>query len=201
LLHRLVNDCDDLKLTHVLVDLGLAQILPMFDDDTGAEPKIISASFADPYLLLVRDDASIYVVRCDESNELEDIEREDNTLLEIKWLSGCLYTDSGEVFSEKSSSEGRDGDQAFMFLLSAEGALYVSEVIFPIIVNYFNLSKVYALPDLSKPVYVAEGLSFIPPTLSADYVARRAATREMLTEILVTDLGDSTSKSPYLIVS
>jgi len=61
--------------------------------------------------------------------------------------------------------------------------------------------EIYALPDLSKSVYVAEGLCFVPPVLSADYAARRSAARETLTEILVADLGDSVSKSPYLIVS
>lgn len=37
--------------------------------------------------------------------------------------------------------------------------------------------------------------------LSADYAARRSAARETLTEILVADLGDEVSTSPYLIVS
>jgi cleavage and polyadenylation specificity factor subunit 1 len=50
-------------------------------------------------------------------------------------------------------------------------------------------------------MYVAEGLCFVPPVLSADYAARRSAARETLTEILVADLGDSVSKTPYLIVS
>ncbi len=61
--------------------------------------------------------------------------------------------------------------------------------------------QIYALPDLSKAVYVAEGLCFVPPVLSADYAARRSAARETLTEILVADLGDEISTSPYLIVS
>jgi cleavage and polyadenylation specificity factor subunit 1 len=55
--------------------------------------------------------------------------------------------------------------------------------------------------NLEKPVYVAEGLSFLPPILTYDYVARRATSREALAEILVADLGDSTARSPYLIVS
>ncbi|KAF4635445.1 hypothetical protein G7Y89_g2657 [Cudoniella acicularis] len=165
-------------------DLGLAQILPMFDDDTGAEPKIVSASFADPFLLLVRDDASIFVAQCDDDNELEEIEREDDNLLSTKWLTGCLYADTTDTFTAVQSDKGRkDGDNVMMFLLSAGGALHI-----------------YALPDLSKAVYVAEGLCFVPPVLSADYAARRSAARETLTEILVTNLGDAVSKSPYLIL-
>ncbi|KAI9648240.1 mRNA cleavage and polyadenylation factor subunit [Ciborinia camelliae] len=162
-------------------DLGLAQILPMLDDETGAEPKIISASFADPFLLLIRDDASIFVAQCDDDNDLEEIERVDDALLSTKWLTGCLYDDYSGAFSNSKSNKA--GENAKMFLLSAGGALHI-----------------YALPDLSKPVYVAEGICFVPPVLSADYAARKSAARETLTEILVADLGDSISQSPYLIL-
>jgi hypothetical protein len=114
----------DYLLTPVLTDLGLAQILPMYDDDTGAEPNIISASFADPFLLLLRDDASIFVARCDDNNELEEVEKEDQSLLSTKWVTGCLYSDSTGVFA--SDKEQKDSSQnCLMFLLSATGALHV----------------------------------------------------------------------------
>ncbi|KAL2063510.1 hypothetical protein VTL71DRAFT_5315 [Oculimacula yallundae] len=165
-------------------DLGLAQILPMYDEDTGAEPQIVSASFADPFLLLFRDDASIFVAQCDDDNELEEIERADDALLATKWLTGCLYTDTTGVFAAVQSDKGRGiGENVFMFLLSTTGALHI-----------------YALPDLSKAVYIAEGLCFVPPVLSADYAARRSAARETITELIVADLGDDTSKFPYLIL-
>lgn len=63
------------------------------------------------------------------------------------------------------------------------------------------LCQVFQLPNLNKPVYVAEGLSFLPSVLTADYAPRRSTAKEALTEILVADLGDITAKSPYLIVS
>lgn len=109
------------------LDLGLAQILPMYDDDTGAEPQIVSASFADPFLLLFRDDASIFVAQCDDNNELEEIGREDDALLVTKWLTGCLYTDTTGVFAAVQSDKGQGfGENVMMFLLSATGALHVS---------------------------------------------------------------------------
>jgi cleavage and polyadenylation specificity factor subunit 1 len=99
----------------------------MYDDDTGAEPKIVSASFADPFLLLLRDDASIFVVHCDDDNDLEEIDREDDTLLTTKWLAGCLYADSTGVFASIQSDKGQKAGENFMvFLLSAGGALHVS---------------------------------------------------------------------------
>ncbi|KUJ24329.1 uncharacterized protein LY89DRAFT_604897 [Mollisia scopiformis] len=165
-------------------NLGLAQILPMYDEDTGAEPKIISASFADPFLLLVRDDSSIFVAQCDDSNDLEELEREDDGLLSTKWLTGCLYADATGIFASVQSDKGQKaGENILMFLLSAGGALHI-----------------YALPNLSKAVYIAEGLCFVPPVLSADYAARKSAARETLTEIIVADLGDDVSRYPYLIL-
>ena len=58
----------------------------------------------------------------------------------------------------------------------------------------------YRLPNLNKPVYLAEGLSFLPPFLSPEFTARRSSAKEALIEILVVELGDYTHKSPYMIV-
>lgn len=99
----------------------------MYDDDTGCEPKIVSASFADPFILLLRDDFSIYVAQCDENNELEEIDKIEKSLMSTKWLSGCIYTDLAGVFT-KSRPKKNSNVKAniFMFLLSTSGALYVS---------------------------------------------------------------------------
>lgn len=110
------------------IDLGLAQILPMFDDETGAEPKIVAASIVDPYILLIRDDASIFVASCDSDNDLEEIEREDDSLLTNKWLSGCLYNDYTGQFAETGSNGTSLDKPVIMSLLNAEGALFVSEI-------------------------------------------------------------------------
>jgi cleavage and polyadenylation specificity factor subunit 1 len=112
------------------LDLGLAQILPMFDEETGAEPKIVSASLADPFLLLVRDDASIFVARCDVDGDLEELGREDDALLTTKWLSGCLYEDMLGTFANVQDTKVAEENFATcMFLLSAEGNLHVSQAI------------------------------------------------------------------------
>ncbi|KHN94577.1 Cleavage factor two protein 1 [Metarhizium album ARSEF 1941] len=165
-------------------DLGLSQILPMLDEDTGAEPRVTSASIVDPYLLLIRDDSSIFLAQMHSNNELEEVLKPDGTLKSTKWTSGCLYNDTQGVFQNNASEQQSDeADRIMMFLLSSAGALHV-----------------YALPDLSKPVFVAEALTSIPPFLSAAFVARKGASKESVTEILVADLGDAISQTPYLIV-
>jgi cleavage and polyadenylation specificity factor subunit 1 len=100
----------------------------MYDDDTGAEPNIISASFADPFLLLLRDDASIFVAQCDDNNELEEVEKEDQSFASTKWVTGCLYSDTMGVFA--SNNEQKKSNQTcLMFLLSASGALHVGFIV------------------------------------------------------------------------
>ncbi|GKU03346.1 unnamed protein product [Fusarium langsethiae] len=164
-------------------DLGLTQILPMLDEETGAEPRVTSASIVDPYLLLIRDDSSLMLAQIDSNNELEEVEKMDATLQNTKWHAGCLYADTKGAFQLNASDKGAETEKIMMFLLSSTGALHV-----------------YALPDLSKPVYVAEGLSYVPPHLSADYTLRRGLAKETLREILVADLGDTISQSPYIIL-
>ncbi|KAI1752219.1 CPSF A subunit region-domain-containing protein [Xylaria castorea] len=164
-------------------DFGLSQIVPMLDEDTGAEPRIEYASIVDPYILLVRDDASVFIAKMENNLELEELEKDDTALISKRWITGCLYEDKFGVFLTTPNDRGaRSGENIVMFLLSKTGALYV-----------------YALSDLTAPIYVAEGLSYLPPILSADYVARRGTSREALKEILVADLGDNTSSYPYLV--
>ncbi|ORY68642.1 CPSF A subunit region-domain-containing protein [Pseudomassariella vexata] len=165
-------------------NFGLSQILPMLDEETGAEPRVVSASIADPFLLLVRDDSSICVAKMDKNLELEELDKDHVGLVTTRWLTGCLYEDTTSIFTDVQTDKGsKPGENIVMFLLSGTGALYV-----------------YALPDLTQPVCVVEGLSYVPPILSAGYSARRGSAKEALTEILVADLGDTTSSSPFLIV-
>lgn len=92
----------------------------MLDEETGAEPRVLSASIADPYLLLIRDDGSVFVAQIDNSNELEEVEKTDSPLTSTKWSAGCLYSDRTGTFQDKGEAK------IFMFLLSSTGALHVS---------------------------------------------------------------------------
>jgi cleavage and polyadenylation specificity factor subunit 1 len=174
----------------------------MLDEETGAEPRVEYASIVDPYILLVRDDASVFIAKMDNNLELEELEKDDNLLSSKKWITGCLYEDKSGVFLKRPSDKGtKPGETIVMFLLSKAGALHVREID-PQDWQRIMLTfmKVYALSDLTTPIYVAEGLSYLPPILSADYAARRGTSRDSLKEILVADLGDNTSSCPYLIV-
>lgn len=165
-------------------DLGVSQIMEMEDEETGSEPRAVSASIADPYILVIRDDGSVFVAKINPSHdyELEELKKAEGGIQAEKWKAGCLYVDTKQLFSPKRSDDDNE-PTVVMFLLSDYGSLHI-----------------YALPDLSKPVYVAEGMSSVPPFLSPDFVGRRGGTRDALSELLVADLGDVVDKTPFLIL-
>ena len=98
----------------------------MLDEDTGAEPRANSASIVDSFLLLVRDDASIFVAKLDKNLELEELEKDEGSITSTKWAAGCLYEDRSGVFTSAPSDKGtKASDRIMMFLLSKSGCLYV----------------------------------------------------------------------------
>ncbi|KAI9713774.1 MAG: mRNA cleavage and polyadenylation factor subunit [Chrysothrix sp. TS-e1954] len=151
-------------------NLALAQMLPMVDEETDDELKITQSSFLDPYLLLLRDDASAIILQLDDKGELDEVERSKD-FASSRWISGSLHR--AGVYSS----------QILLYLLSREGVL-----------------QVYALPDLSRPTYVAPGLSRLPQILSPDFSPRRSSPQEAIREIMVADLGDQFDSQLHLIV-
>lgn len=105
---------------HVCLDLGLAQIYPVWDEDDGDERIAVSASFADPYLLILRDDSSVLLLHSEESGDLDEISVPE-TVSSLSWLCGCLYTDKHHFFHEDNPK-----DTTYMFLLNRECRLFVS---------------------------------------------------------------------------
>ncbi len=98
----------------------------MLDEDTGAEPRVNNASIADLFLLLVRDDASIFVAKLDKNLELEELEKDEGPITTTKWAAGCLYEDKYGVFADVQTDKGiKSGENVVMFLLSKAGCLYV----------------------------------------------------------------------------
>ena len=88
----------------------MEQIIPMEDEETGDELSIINASFADPYLLIQREDSSVKIFKATGDGEVEDVEASGLSL--TQWLSASLFKSS--TFTE-----------VFAFLLTPEGGLRV----------------------------------------------------------------------------
>lgn len=98
----------------------------MTDEITGAEPKVTNAAFADPYVMLLRDDLSIMVLKADESGDLDEVEQ-GKASQETKWVSGSLYEDSNDVLRLESDEDDEDeAGNVLIFLLNSHGGLEVS---------------------------------------------------------------------------
>ncbi|KAI3138791.1 hypothetical protein CBS147325_6846 [Penicillium roqueforti] len=163
------------------IDLGLSQIYPVWDEDTSDERAAVSASFVDPYLVIIRDDSSVLLLQADKSGDLDEVPLSDEISLS-QWRSGCLYHDNSQSFSVAgSSSKDFPEGEMILFLLNLEYKLSI-----------FRLSSM-------KLIAIIEGVDCLPPVLSTE-PPKRSNTREILTEFVVANLGDSSSISPYLIV-
>ncbi|EKV04111.1 Cleavage and polyadenylation specificity factor subunit A, putative [Penicillium digitatum PHI26] len=162
------------------MELGLSQIYPVWDEDTSDERVAVSASFIDPYLMIIRDDSSVLLLQADENGDLDEVPLS-TLIISSRWRSGCLYYDNSQSFSvagslSKNSSEG----EVLLFLLNPD----------------YKLS-IFRLSDMML-IAIIEGVDCLPPVLSTE-PPKRSNTRETLTELIVANLGDSSSLSPYLI--
>lgn len=155
-------------------ELGLEGIVESEGEDEDGdptEPSILSASFAEAHVLVLRDDSTIQIARVDDSGDLEPPDPPES-FAKMRWLDGCLYQGA---FT---------GGQTVALLLGIDGGVQV-----------FNVEE-----DLSTPLYTMPALVYLPPVLSPEYPQRRVGAKETLTEVLFADIGDSTSKSPMLVV-
>ncbi|EDN02958.1 conserved hypothetical protein [Histoplasma mississippiense (nom. inval.)] len=163
--------------------LGLAQIFPVWDEDMSEEKSVVHTSFADPYVLIIRDDQSILLLQADDSGDLDEAET-DGIINSTTWISGSLYQDKYRSFkSHEGPPNMKQSDNVLLFLLSSESKLYV-----------------FHLPNAREPVFTTESIDLLPQILSTEPPPRRVTYRETITELLVADLGDSVSRSPYLIL-
>ncbi|KAJ4287261.1 mRNA cleavage and polyadenylation factor subunit [Kalmusia sp. IMI 367209] len=87
-------------------ELNMDQIITMEDEESGEELRILNACFADPYLLVLRDNSSVKLYKASGSDEVEDVEA--SGLTSTQWLSASLFRSSAfdEVYAFLSTHEG-----------------------------------------------------------------------------------------------
>jgi cleavage and polyadenylation specificity factor subunit 1 len=156
------------------------------DEDTDADAKAIGASFADPYILILKDDSSIFLLKTDKKGELDEIDLGPD-LSQGKYTSAVLYCDQQGIFTGRKSGQGTPLTAelcCFMALLSQDGSF-----------------SIYAVSDLENKVFHYEGVHFLPSVLSHNTpLPRHWKGGEALSELLIADLGDSNGTDPYLIL-
>ncbi|TPX25049.1 mRNA cleavage and polyadenylation factor subunit [Coccidioides immitis] len=163
-------------------NLELAQIYPIWDEDTSDELSVVSASFAEPYVLIVRDDQSLLLLQADKSGDLDEVNI-DGILSSHRWLSGCLYLDKYHTFVPTKGQDQPLSDNILLVLLRADHTLFI-----------------FSLPTLTEPLCSVDGVDLLPLILSCEPPPKRVTYRETLSEVLIADLGDSISRQPYMIL-
>ena len=111
--------------------MGLAQILPLTDEDAGAGSRVISATIADPFVVVIRANGGTTVLWSDESGDIEELEQTP-ALASTKWKSASLYEDIDDVF-RLEYGDGEEISNVLMFLLSQSGGLHVSSLTWTIL--------------------------------------------------------------------
>lgn len=113
-------------LVHTLtdLDLGLAQIYPVWDEDTDEERTVQSVSFADPYIAIIRDDSSLLLLQADESGDLDEVALPEQ--ISSKWRLGHLYHDKQNLFHELGTDTNVAQGKYLLILLNEESNLSVS---------------------------------------------------------------------------
>ena len=83
----------------------------------------MSASFSDPYVLVIKDDTTMIVLKVESTGDIEEVELE-GSLATNNYISGCLYEDSNDVFRlEADETEDYEAGNILMFLLTVGGGL------------------------------------------------------------------------------
>lgn len=87
----------------------------------------VSASIADPYLAIIRDDSSLLLLQLDESGDLDEVEVTEQDVAARKWLSASLYSDKNGFFTLTGRKTGNSAlSSTLLFLLSVDHQLFVS---------------------------------------------------------------------------
>lgn len=96
----------------LIIDISFPQIVPMVDTNDG--DLLVQHSFIlDPYVLLIRNDATCVILKTNANGELDEMPL-GSLIRENPWRSGCLY-----ATKDKSPS-------TLLCLLSVGGTLLVS---------------------------------------------------------------------------
>lgn len=159
----------------------------MLDEETGAEPRVISASISDPYLLLVRDDNSVVVAQIDSNNELEEVDKTGNALLSTKWQTGCLYNDTKGTFHSSAGDKGVDtSGKVMMFLLSSTGALHVSSSVSSTVILLTTRRSMLFLTFPNQSTLPKASAMFLPMSLQDILLAAVWLVRTFAKSLLQT---------------
>ncbi|EHY60542.1 mRNA cleavage and polyadenylation factor subunit [Exophiala dermatitidis] len=162
---------------------ALSQIFPIVDEEEGQTARAVKVSFVDPYLVVVKDDGSMSLLKADKAGELDEVELPEN-LRAWSILSATLYQDTDDMFQTSRFYNGTATPGPILTILTQDG--------------HFCL---LSLPNVSIQVFQCDSLPFLPTHLMQDLqLPKHWRNKDDLGEVLLADLGNSTDRQPYLVV-
>ncbi|OAL38255.1 hypothetical protein AYO20_02314 [Fonsecaea nubica] len=162
---------------------GLSQIFPVVDEEEGQTARAVKATFAEPYLILIRDDGNMTSLKADRAGELDEVEIS-STLKNKSILSASLYHDASDFFQTSRFYEAAGTPRGpLLALLTSEG--------------HFCL---LSLPNAALEVFQCDSLPFLPTYLMQGLqLPKHWRKKDDLAETLIVNLGDATESRPYLV--
>ncbi|KAK4940166.1 mRNA cleavage and polyadenylation factor subunit [Elasticomyces elasticus] len=164
-------------------EFALSQIFPIVDEEEGQISKATKATFAEPYLAVVKEDGTMTLLKADKAGELDEVELPD--VLTSKSISSVsLYADTHDYFQASRFYSGGTSRGPVLAALTSEG-------------HFCMLS----LPNISIQLFQCDSLPFLPTYLMQDLqLPKHWRNKDELSEILLADLGDKTSLQPFLVL-
>lgn len=166
-------------------DFGLSQIFEIVDEDEGNMAKAIRVNFAEPYLVILKEDLSMTILKADKSGELDEVQLPPS--LKDQSIQGAsLYLDTSDFF----------GTSRFYKDSTTETPSHVISVL-----TVDGLFCMLSLPNINVQIFQFEGLHYLPSQLGQDIqIPRHWRNKDDLEEVLLADLGDENYRQPHLIV-
>ncbi|KAJ9610046.1 mRNA cleavage and polyadenylation factor subunit [Cladophialophora chaetospira] len=164
-------------------DFGLSQIFPVVDEEEGQLARAVRASFAEPYLTLVKDDGTMTLLKADKAGELDEVGLP--TALQGKAvLSASLFRDKSDSFQTSRLYTSSASAGPLLTLLTSDGHF-----------------RVLSLPNLALQVFQCDSLPFLPTyMLQNTQLPKHWRNKDDLAETLLVNLGNTNESRPFLVV-
>ena len=137
-------------------------------------------------MLIGKDDASLLLLKADESGELDEVDLP-SRINEAKVLSAVLFDDTMDTFDTRrfyNNSFDTDNLGHILALLGADGGL-----------------GLYSLPNLNIEIFSCESVPFLTTILANDPpLPKHWKSPDTLVEIAIADIGDAVDVATCLVL-